>query len=182
MQDKDPLWVLLGLLILGLTLVLCGERSPKTSPPVAGQKSAPVPAYGPKVVEPSSPSVLALKRKVDELLVGNAIAFQTNSAVILPEGLAVLNSIAPILQEDPKVMVEIGGHTDNVGTAHNNQLLSERRAKAVANYLTFQGVAAYRLSARGYGASRPLADNVTVEGRAHNRRIEFSLRIKGEQP
>lgn len=182
MRDKDSLLVLLGLLILGLTFVFCGERLAKTPSPIATQKPAPVSGHAPKIVESPSLSAVAIKKKIDDLFVGKTVTFQTDSAVILPEGLVLLNAVVPILQDDPKALFEIGGHTDNAGSEQKNQLLSERRAKAVAEYLISKGVAAHRLWARGYGASQPIADNMTVEGRAHNRRIEFSVRAKGERP
>ncbi len=68
---------------------------------------------------------------------------------------------------------EIGGHTDNVGQAAANQKLSERRAKAVAGFLSSKGVDAKLLSTKGYGDTTPIGDNATAEGKAKNRRIEF---------
>jgi len=67
----------------------------------------------------------------------------------------------------------VAGHTDSVGTDSYNQGLSERRANAVKDYLTAQGIKASRLTARGYGESRPVASNDTDEGRAENRRVEL---------
>jgi len=92
-----------------------------------------------------------------------------------------LNSVAMILQEDPTVAFEVGGHTDNVGPEHSNWVLSEQRAKAVVEYLISKGIAAERLTPKGYGASRPIAESATEEGRWLNRRIEFSIRTKGDQ-
>jgi outer membrane protein OmpA-like peptidoglycan-associated protein len=69
--------------------------------------------------------------------------------------------------------VEVGGHTDSVGSEAYNQGLSERRADAVRDYLMSKGVKASRLTARGYGESRPVASNDTEEGRAENRRVEL---------
>ena len=186
MQIRDSVWVFLGFLILVATFFLCGERAVKTPAPVAMQMPVEAPPPAPRAVEPPVPSSVpppaVLKQKIDELLIANTIQFQTNSAVLLPEGMAVLNGIAPILQEDQTVAVEISGHTDNVGSDQDNIILSEDRAKAVAEYLVTRGVAAERLTYIGYGASQPVADNATVEGRSQNRRIEFSVRSKGEQP
>jgi outer membrane protein OmpA-like peptidoglycan-associated protein len=88
----------------------------------------------------------------------------------------------PILQQNHTAAFEIGGHTDNVGAEDRNLALSENRAKAVMDYLVSKGVASNRLTFKGYGASRPLADNATADGRSRNRRIEFLVRVKGEQP
>jgi outer membrane protein OmpA-like peptidoglycan-associated protein len=86
-----------------------------------------------------------------------------------------LNAIALALkdQEDRKIIVE--GHTDSQGSVDSNKDLSERRAKTVRDYLVSQGVAADKISATGYGESRPVADNKTPEGRANNRRVEIVI-------
>ena len=71
--------------------------------------------------------------------------------------------------------IEIGGHTDNTGDKARNKALSQSRAKAVKDYLVSKGVDATRLSAIGYGDTKPLADNKTEEGRAKNRRTVFKV-------
>jgi len=71
--------------------------------------------------------------------------------------------------------VELGGHTDNVGSDESNLILSEKRASAVVNYLVSNGITAERLSAKGYGESKPLDSNDTEKGRAKNRRTEFTI-------
>jgi outer membrane protein OmpA-like peptidoglycan-associated protein len=75
---------------------------------------------------------------------------------------------------DKTLKLEVQGHTDNVGNDANNQTLSEARAKAVVNWFTQHGIAAERLTSRGYGKTRPVADNGSDEGRAKNRRVEIS--------
>jgi outer membrane protein OmpA-like peptidoglycan-associated protein len=80
-----------------------------------------------------------------------------------------------LLRDNPTVKIQLEGHTDNVGTAADNQKLSENRAKAVVAYLTGKGVAPARLMAKGFGATRPVADNKTEEGRAQNRRTELKI-------
>ena len=82
--------------------------------------------------------------------------------------------MADLLAKDKTLKVEVQGHTDNVGGDAYNQTLSEARARAVADWLTRHGVAATRLSAHGYGKTRPTADNKDDEGRAKNRRVEIS--------
>ncbi len=71
--------------------------------------------------------------------------------------------------------MEIGGHTDNIGTASDNLTLSKRRAEAVVHFLLDQGIPEARLQAKGYGSTRPIADNSTAEGRAKNRRSEMKI-------
>ena len=78
-----------------------------------------------------------------------------------------------ILQKNPSLKLEIEGHTDNRGAADYNQRLSENRAKAVMDYLIVRGIASSRLSANGYGFSKPAASNATATGRAQNRRVEL---------
>ncbi|MDH4153058.1 MAG: OmpA family protein [Nitrospira sp.] len=190
MQGKDLFLALLGVFILGVTFVFCGSGAKTAPPPVASQNRSEIPPPAPKNLEPPSSSTPAplvaatavLKKKIDHLLIGNPIAFRLNSAILLPEGKTALNGVAAILQEDPTVAFEVGGHTDNVGPEQSNWVLSEQRAKAVVEYLVSQGIAADRLTPKGYGASRPIADSATDEGRWQNRRIEFAIGAKGEQP
>ncbi|HQG46650.1 MAG TPA: OmpA family protein, partial [bacterium] len=110
-------------------------------------------------------------------LVLQGVNFASGKADLTPESLPVLDEVANSLLLEPTAIVEIRGFTDNVGKAAANQLLSERRAEAVRRYLMQKGVAGERISAIGFGARYPLADNKTPEGRAKNRRIEF-LRVK----
>jgi outer membrane protein OmpA-like peptidoglycan-associated protein len=75
----------------------------------------------------------------------------------------------------PTLIIEIGGHTDNVGTPESNIKLSQERANAVRNYIINKGIAANRITAKGYGDTMPVADNSTEEGRSKNRRTEVSI-------
>jgi outer membrane protein OmpA-like peptidoglycan-associated protein len=191
MQGKDPYLALLGLFILGSVFLFCGEGSVTSPPPVALEKPVETPLPTPKIIEslpspapppvPSVPASAVLKKKIDELLMGTTMMFRINSATLLPEGKAVLNSVATILQEDPTAAFEVGGHTDNAGPEPTNRILSEQRAKAVVDYLISRGIVADRLASKGYGASRPITENSAEEGRQQNRQIEFSIGTKGEQ-
>ena len=100
--------------------------------------------------------------------------FHTASAELYETSRAGLDRLAEALQRHPKLRLEVGGHTDAVGSDADNLLLSERRAKAVYDYLVLRGVDADRLTYRGYGESRPVADNDTPEGRAQNRRTTLT--------
>ena len=102
------------------------------------------------------------------------IFFHTASAELYETSLAELDRLAEALQRHPTLRLEVGGHTDAVGSDADNLVLSERRAKAVYDYLVMSGVSADRLTYRGYGESRPVADNDTPEGRAANRRTTLT--------
>ncbi|MCX7785425.1 MAG: OmpA family protein [candidate division WOR-3 bacterium] len=104
------------------------------------------------------------------------ITFESNKATIKPESYDALQEAGKILLDNPKIKVEIQGHTDNIGSEKYNQVLSEKRAYAVKEYLVKNlGIAADRLIAKGYGSTKPIADNTTEHGRALNRRVEFVI-------
>ncbi len=115
--------------------------------------------------------------KVGERIILEGVNFETNKATLLPGAKAILDQVASSLLANRDAEVAIHGHTDNVGGAKLNQDLSLRRAESVRDYLVSLGVSADRMSTRGYGFVKPIADNATAEGRAKNRRIEF-VRIK----
>lgn len=102
------------------------------------------------------------------------ITFDFDSDHIRPESERTLRIALQILSDNPEAEVEIGGHTDNQGARGHNRDLSRRRAEAVKAWLVQHGVAAGRMSTRGYGPDRPVASNDTEEGRSQNRRIEFT--------
>jgi len=102
------------------------------------------------------------------------IFFETAKATLLETSLAELDRLAEALQRHPSLRLEVGGHTDAVGSDADNQILSEQRAKAVYDYLILRGVSSKRLTYRGYGESRPIATNDTPEGRAQNRRTTLA--------
>lgn len=101
--------------------------------------------------------------------------FASNSAKLDGKSYEILKKVAHHLTLLPDARIEIGAHTDSQGSATENQYLSERRARAVRNYLVEQGISIDRLEYRGYGESNPVANNVTAEGRAKNRRVELLL-------
>jgi outer membrane protein OmpA-like peptidoglycan-associated protein len=102
------------------------------------------------------------------------VLFDFNKATLQPDSDAVLQPVSALMAADKALKLEVQGHTDNVGNDGYNQTLSEARAKAVANWLSQQGVAPERLTAKGYGRTKPVADNATDEGRARNRRVEIA--------
>ncbi len=115
-----------------------------------------------------------------EKLISAAVAkgvinFQRADATLDPKSKPTLDELAKIVNQCPAFKISIEGHTDSEGIPERNDPLSERRAKAVSDYLTAAGVDASRLSTVGYGAERPIAENETAAGRAKNRRIEFKV-------
>jgi OOP family OmpA-OmpF porin len=105
-----------------------------------------------------------------------AIYFKTGSAELEEASGPLLKSVADITNRCPAISIDITGHTDNVGSKSSNQKLSERRAKAVADYLTGKGVDAGRIQSAGYGDARPVVANDSKKNRAKNRRIEFKVK------
>ena len=105
----------------------------------------------------------------------NNIFFDTGKWDLRAESTAELKRLIQILKENPNMVIEVSGHTDNVGNEQKNVQLSQNRADAVKNYLQNNGIAASRLSSKGYGQSKPVAANNTEEGRQTNRRVEFSI-------
>jgi len=102
------------------------------------------------------------------------IQFETGKSAILPESEPVLAEVQKLLEQSGSLRIRIEGHTDNVGQKAANQALSERRAQAVMGWLIAHGIDASRLSAKGFGDAKPVADNSTEEGRAKNRRVELA--------
>ncbi len=103
------------------------------------------------------------------------VVFESGKATLLPESERMLDRLVKLMEENEKLEVEIGGHTDNTGDANANLQLSDRRAQSVVDYLVAHGVKKQRLKAVAYGQSSPIASNETPEGREKNRRIEFRI-------
>jgi outer membrane protein OmpA-like peptidoglycan-associated protein len=103
------------------------------------------------------------------------VTFATDSSDLSPAFFDVLNSVAKVLTEFDKTVIEVAGHTDSTGSDSYNQALSERRASSVARYLQSQDVSPQRMITIGLGESMPVADNSTPEGRQANRRVEITM-------
>lgn len=103
------------------------------------------------------------------------IRFARASAAIERASTNTLDALARVAKSCPGFKIEVGGHTDAEGTDERNQRLSDRRANAVVDHLVEAGIERDRIKAVGYGASKPIADNETADGRARNRRIEFTV-------
>jgi len=105
----------------------------------------------------------------------NNIYFATGKYTLLAKSNKGLNEVAQIIKDNPGINLTIDGHTDDVGKDESNQILSENRANAVKKYLISKGVEESRLTATGYGETKPIADNKTAAGRQKNRRVELKL-------
>jgi OmpA-OmpF porin, OOP family len=113
------------------------------------------------------------KKFTDTKIVTHGINFDVNKAIIKPESMGTLNGIVQIMKDNPDVKFEVGGHTDSDGDVALNLKLSQARADAVRIQLISMGIDAARLTAKGYGKTKPISDNSTPEGKANNRRVEF---------
>jgi len=102
------------------------------------------------------------------------VLFDFNKATLQPVSEPVLQQVRALLKKSASLKVEVQGHTDNVGDDAYNQTLSEARASSVVAWLTQHGIAADRLTVKGYGKTKPIADNGNDEGRARNRRVEIA--------
>ena len=108
----------------------------------------------------------------------NNVFFETNAATLLSNSNVELNALVNYLQASPKATILIEGHTDNTGLATNNLLLSSKRAESIAQYLMNKGILSTRITTKGLGDSKPIADNNTEKGRAQNRRTSFTITLQ----
>ena len=122
-------------------------------------------------------SGVTVTRKGEDIVLnmpGN-ITFRTGSADLNAQFFKVLDGVAQVAKKYDKTIIEIAGHTDNVGGSDYNRQLSQRRASAVAQYLMSRGVSEQRIMTAGGGEEHPIASNSTEQGRAANRRVEVTL-------
>lgn len=119
----------------------------------------------------------SVQRNLDTLSVTfkSDILFGVNSAALKPGAYDEISRVARVLNQYPQTNITIAGHTDSTGTAAHNQQLSEKRAANVKNALVGEGVNPARMTAVGYGSSKPVTDNSTAEGRQLNRRVTILI-------
>jgi OOP family OmpA-OmpF porin len=143
------------------------------SEPTPAPKPAPEPAAPPAkpaAPPPPPPPPPAEGTKIESL---EGALFDFDKATLKPTAVEKLDHAVKVLNEFPSVKLSVEGHTDSVGSDKYNQGLSERRAKSVVDYLVKAGIDASRLTAVGYGKTRPVASNDTADGRAMNRRVDL---------
>ena len=151
----------------GDVLASVGVVIPLGPAPVAAV-APPPPAPAPTPAPPPAPAPITIDL--------NGVNFDFDKSTLRPDAVAILGEATEILKRYPDLRVEVAGHTDSVGTDAYNQGLSERRAKAVYDYLTSNGIDSSRLAGPvGYGLTRPIDTNETKEGRARNRRTELNV-------
>lgn len=123
-----------------------------------------------------------VSRQGDRIIISlpSNVSFATGASSVRPQFYPALNAISKTLARYNQTILDVNGHTDNVGSAQFNQTLSEKRALSVANYVSGHGIDQRRLRIRGFGESSPIASNGSAGGRAANRRVEIAiLPLKG---
>ena len=130
------------------------------------------------VEETGAISTEACETRFSVISTAQAIYFKTGSAELDSKSEPLLNSVADIANRCPAAKIEVGGHTDSIGSRQANRQLSESRARSVVTYLARQGIPATRIDATGYGDANPIAPNDNEENRAKNRRIEFRVKAR----
>jgi OOP family OmpA-OmpF porin len=154
----------IGLWGCGGPVVFQGDTTMKitgTPPPVA---AAPAP-------EP--PRVELRDNRIE---IHDKIQFEYDKARIMEASFGLLNEVAAVIQKNPQLKrIQVEGYASSEGEAEHNQKLSDDRARSVMRYLVEHGVAKDRLTSRGFGIDRPIADNATPDGREKNRRVEFNI-------
>lgn len=130
-----------------------------------------------KIEKPKEPIKVVLTQEEQEVInkVFKNLEFETGKSVIKSSSFADLDALVTLLNKKVAFKLLIDGHTDNVGKAANNLKLSQNRANAVKKYLTDRNISPLRITAKGYGLTKPIADNKTPEGRQRNRRVEFTI-------
>lgn len=149
---------------------VAAPRVVRRARPVATPKPAPATPLPADSIATELPDLAALSKGAAVTLPN--LYFTQSTAALLPSSRPTLNALARTLRQQPTMRLEVAGHTDNVGEAALNLRLSEQRARVVRQYLVQQGVDSARLTARGYGGARPVADNRDPQQRPRNRRVE----------
>ena len=139
-------------------------------PPKPVAKPAKVPP-----APPAAPRAVAVAPVTKKVIILIGVNFAFDSAELTPETRAILDEHAALLKKESFSKVQVAGHTDSIGPEDYNEKLSERRAKAVMDYLASKGIPRERLEAMGYGESRPIDTNDTREGREKNRRVTLRM-------
>ncbi len=152
------------------------KAAPRSEPVVVKQDATPEPK--PEMAAPT-PKVVAEQLKQakpgDVVVVLRGVNFDFDSARLRPEAFPILDEAARVLGQRDKLKVDIVGHTCSIGTEQYNQGLSERRARSVYNYFLTKALSAGRFGVKGYGETRPAADNAIRAGRERNRRVELHI-------
>lgn len=130
----------------------------------------------PTGARPGCPNLVVVTAR--EIRITQQIQFDTNKATVKPVSFPILDAVYDVLAANPRITLEVQGHTDNVGAAAHNQKLSQQRADAVKAYLVKRGIPDARLVSKGYGMTQPLVPNNSASNKALNRRVQF-IRTEG---
>ena len=151
---------------------LCQIPPPRrpAPPPAEAPPPSPPPPPPAAAAEPTPPPVDSAPRKIETL---TGPSFEFGKAELTNEGRRHADRVVQALHDEPTLRISVEGHTDAVGTHEFNQHLSQWRADSVRAYLVFKGVAADRITTRGFAETKPIASNDTAAGHAKNRRVEI---------
>ena len=133
--------------------------------------------YTKMVIPSDKDAIYEVLIKIDppkEFVLDN-VYFDTGKSTLKPNSNKTLNDLVDVLKLKSTMVIEIQGHTDNVGDEEANVKLSQARAESVMKYLVSKGIEATRITAKGFGASKPVADNAAEEGRSKNRRTSLKV-------
>jgi outer membrane protein OmpA-like peptidoglycan-associated protein len=141
-------------------IAIGGDLPPQPPPP------PPPPPAAPKRVEVTA----------DKIVINEKIMFDFDKSTIKPESFSLLDEVAQVIKDNPQIKkISVEGHTDSDGSDKYNQKLSDGRAASVKKYIVDKGVPETMLDSKGWGESKPIADNNTPEGKEKNRRVEFLI-------
>jgi outer membrane protein OmpA-like peptidoglycan-associated protein len=182
MQDfrTGPKFITLtALLTSAIALSACGGgtlafQGTSAFPIVGTPPALPPPPPPPKEEPPPPPARVEVRDNKIEFK--EKIQFENNKSVILPQSFSLLDDIVKVIKDNEHIKkIAIEGHASAEGDAKRNLTLSDERAKAVMKYCVDHGIDAKRLTAKGFGITKPIADNATEDGREKNRRVEFNI-------
>jgi OOP family OmpA-OmpF porin len=165
-----------AVLLSALGLAGCGGVTVfQDQTPVAVMGTLPAPPPPEPEPEPDAPPP-RVELKEDRIEIHEKVQFEYNSANILEVSHSLLNEVGDVIKKTPRIKkIQVEGHASSDGSDDYNMRLSDKRAKAVRAYLITQGVAKEKLVAKGFGETKPIADNETEAGREKNRRVEFNI-------
>lgn len=158
------------------------KPEPPKPPPPKPKEPEPEPEPPPPEPEPPPPepppTVVVTKEKIE---LDRTVQFESGKAILIEDSEKLLDDVVKVLKEHPEIaLIQIEGHTDAVGKDRANKRLSDKRAAAVKTYLIKHGIAKKRLTAKGFGEAKPIADNGTEEGRFKNRRVDLKILKRDE--
>lgn len=161
---------------LALVATMFGMLSSGCSTSVSYEGKTPIAISGETRPPRLSKRALKAMLKNKRIEISEKVQFENDQAVIKPESHELLADVAQVIKDNPKLKrINIEGHASADGDDRHNMDLSDRRAKAVREYLISQGIDGSKLEAKGYGETRAIGDNNTQEGREQNRRVEFHV-------